>query len=185
MASAKLSGIAVAEVTAGLVLAWSGIRGATLADTLTSLLKGQSPAKVPESSPDIEIGTPGSDGAPAGGTGGPASGALPAPEPAAAGNYSNAQLQALWIMAGGSAGKAAVAACIAQHESSGNAKVTSANPDGGTNVGLWQLDTPGGKGAGHTVAQLQVALTNARVAVAGSSDGTDWSAWATAPACGV
>jgi hypothetical protein len=74
------------------------------------------------------------------------------------------------------------AACHAIQESSGNALVTSPNPDGGTNVGLWQLDTPSGKGAGYTVAQLQNAALNAKVAVSASSDGTDWSAWAT-PGC--
>jgi hypothetical protein len=46
------------------------------------------------------------------------------------------------------------------------------------NVGLWQLDTKG-KGAGHSVAELQDPATNARLAVLGSANGTDWSAWAT------
>lgn len=101
------------------------------------------------------------------------------------GHYSNSQLQALWVAAGGDPSKASVAACIAEHESSGDPGVTSPNPGGGTNVGLWQLDTPGGKGAGFSVAQLKVPLTNARVAVRGSSNGTDWSAWSTAPMCGV
>jgi Lysozyme like domain len=105
--------------------------------------------------------------------------------PPAKGHYSDAQLRALWIAAGGDPSKAAVAACIATHESSGDPGVTSPNPGGGTNVGLWQLDTPGGKGAGFSVAQLKVPLTNARVAVRGSSNGTDWSAWSTAPMCGV
>jgi Lysozyme like domain len=115
------------------------------------------------------------------GTGG-GGGTAPAPGPG--GTYSNAQLQSLWIMVGGSSGKAAGAACIAEHESSGDPTVTSSNPDGGTNVGLWQLDTKG-KGAGYTVAQLQDPTTNARLAVAGSSNGTDWSAWSTAPLCGL
>jgi hypothetical protein len=49
------------------------------------------------------------------------------------------------------------------------------------NVGLWQLDTLG-KGAGHSVAQLQDPLTNARVTVATTDDGANWTAWAT-PGC--
>lgn len=92
--------------------------------------------------------------------------------------YSYAQLEGLWINNGGNRAVAPLAAAIAEAESAGQAAVTSANPDGGVNVGLWQLDTKG-KGAGHTVAQLQDPATNAAVAVAGSKDGTDWSAWAT------
>lgn len=93
--------------------------------------------------------------------------------------YTYAQLEGLWISNGGSAVTAPLAAAIAEAESSGSATVTSPNPDGGTNVGPWQLDTPGGKGAGYTVAQLQNPNTNARVAVLSSAGGTDWSAWAT------
>lgn len=177
----QVSGLAVAEALAGFILLWSGIKNTSLKTTLTDLLKGQSPTAVPEPTPTLGVGSGGGSGT----SGNGSSGTLPAPLPNQKGTYSNSQLQSLWKMAGGSSSTAAVAACIAQHESGGNATVTSRNPDGGTNVGLWQLDTPGGKGAGYTVAQLQNALTNARVAVKGSSDGTDWSAWSTAPACGV
>jgi hypothetical protein len=89
-----------------------------------------------------------------------------------------AQLEGLWINNGGNKAVAPLAAAIAMAESTGRTDVTSANPDGGVNVGLWQLDTKG-KGAGHTVAALQDPATNAAVAVQGSKDGTDWSAWAT------
>ncbi|SRR6266481_3986664 len=87
-----------------------------------------------------------------------------------------AQLEGLWIANGGSKAVAPLAAAIAMAESTGRTNVTSANPDGGVNVGLWQLDTKG-KGAGHTVADLQNPATNAALAVQGSKDGTDWSAW--------
>lgn len=93
-------------------------------------------------------------------------------------HYSYAQLMGLWIRNGGSRGKAPVAAAIAEAESSGRAGVTSANPDGGENVGLWQLDTKG-KGAGYTAAQLSDPATNAHVAVTASKNGNDWSAWET------
>lgn len=93
--------------------------------------------------------------------------------------YTYAQLEGLWVNAGGSAATAPVAAAVAEAESSGNSAATSANPDGGTNVGLWQLDTPAGKGSGFTVAQLSDPATNAAVAVSGSSNGADWSAWET------
>lgn len=94
------------------------------------------------------------------------------------GNYNHAQLMTLWTSNGGSPATANIAGAIAMAESSGRPDATSSNPDGGINVGLWQLDTKG-KGAGYTVAQLQDPGTNARVAVFGSSNGTNWSAWAT------
>ncbi len=87
------------------------------------------------------------------------------------------QIKALWTGNGGSAATANLAAAVAMQESSGKVTVTSANPDGGTNVGLWQLDTKG-VGAGHTIAELQVAATNARITIMGSANGTNWSHWA-------
>lgn len=88
------------------------------------------------------------------------------------------QLEALWIKAGGPPATAPLAAAVAMAESSGRTAVTSANPDGGQNVGPWQLDTRG-KGAGYTVAQLQDPATNAKITVAATNGGRDWSAWAT------
>jgi hypothetical protein len=88
------------------------------------------------------------------------------------------QIRSLWTGNGGSPATAAVAAAIAEAESSGRTQVTSANPDGGTNVGLWQLDTKGA-GAGHTVEQLQDPATNARVTIMKSANGTNWNAWET------
>ena len=109
----------------------------------------------------------------------------PAPGPAgnsapgvSGGTYTHGSLMTLWTLNGGSPTTANIAAAIALAESSGRSTVTSANPDGGTNVGLWQLDTKG-KGAGYTVAQLQNPDTNARVTVFGSANGTNWSAWET------
>ena len=86
------------------------------------------------------------------------------------------QLAALWIHAGGSLASAPIAVAKGLAESSGRTAVISANPDGGTNVGVWQLDTLG-VGSGHSVAQLQDPLTNARLTVQASNDGRDWSAW--------
>lgn len=93
--------------------------------------------------------------------------------------YTYAQLEQLWINNGGSAATAPVAAAVAMAESAGQAAATSANPDGGTNAGLWQLDTPGGGGAGYSVAQLQDPNTNAKAAVAASSGGANWATWET------
>lgn len=73
------------------------------------------------------------------------------------------------------------AVAVALAESSGDPNATSANPDGGTNVGLWQLDTRG-EGSGYTVRQLQDPLTNASVAWRGwHADGNTFRVhWSTA-----
>jgi hypothetical protein len=115
-----------------------------------------------------------------------------APPPAAAGSggatqaghsglYDQASLEALWEQAGGSHSTAVNAACHGMQESSGNRDASSPNPDGGTNWGLWQLDTRG-VGAGYSVAQLEDPLMNARITVAATRNGTNWAQWAT-PGC--
>jgi cell wall-associated NlpC family hydrolase len=52
----RINGLAVAETLAGFVLLWSGVKGATVGQTLRSFLKGQSPATVPEQPPSIGVG---------------------------------------------------------------------------------------------------------------------------------
>lgn len=99
--------------------------------------------------------------------------------PTVAGNYTLSSLQALWQSQGGSSQTAFVAANVAMAESSGNAKITSSNPDGGINVGLWQLDTRG-VGSGYTVEQLQDPATNCRITVMATANGTKWTEWADA-----
>jgi hypothetical protein len=86
------------------------------------------------------------------------------------------QAVALWIKAGGSIGSAPSAVAHAWAESTGRTGVISDNPDGGQNVGLYQLDTKG-VGAGHTVAELQDPLVNTQLAVKGSHDGSNWGPW--------
>jgi hypothetical protein len=98
--------------------------------------------------------------------------------PAAGGTLDKAQLETLWTANGGNPAVANVAAAVALAESSGRPGVTSSNPDGGVNVGLWQLDTKG-VGAGHTITELADPATNARITVMGSTNGTNWSAWQT------
>lgn len=94
------------------------------------------------------------------------------------GTFNHAGLVTLWTANGGSTSTADVAAAVGMAESSGRSAVTSANPDGGTNVGIWQLDTKG-EGAGYTVAQLSDPATNARVTVMKTANGTNWHAWET------
>lgn len=172
----SVNGMGVAATAGGVLLVWSGLKGASVTSSLKDLISGQQPAGTVTNPVGLASFGVGSLG--------PVPGA-PAPPPAPGhGSYTTGQLKSLWILAGGPPSAAAAAACIAMHESSGEPAVTSANPDGGVNVGLWQLDTRG-KGAGHTVAQLQNPLTNARLTVAATGGGRDWSAWATASMCGV
>lgn len=96
-----------------------------------------------------------------------------------AGAYTITDLQQLWTANGGHSSTAFIAANVAMAESSGDANATSKNPDGGTNVGLWQLDTRG-VGAGYTVEQLKDPGTNARITVMNTANGTAWSQWADA-----
>lgn len=105
-----------------------------------------------------------------------------APDPSGAGGSSQTltvtQMYALARNAGLGAPNAIVAAAIGMAESSGRTAVTSSNPDGGVNVGVWQLDTRGG-GAGYTVTQLQNPAVNAKAMAKASSNGTNWNSWAT------
>lgn len=101
------------------------------------------------------------------------------PGPGRTGLYGTAALSVLWTSQGGSPSTAFEAANVALAESSGDPDATSSNPDGGTNVGLWQLDTRG-VGAGYTVEQLKDPAVNARLTVMHTANGTNWSQWADA-----
>lgn len=87
--------------------------------------------------------------------------------------YSFSQLETLWRQAGGSAATAPTAAAVALAESRGIP--TAANPSSAT--GLWQVETSAHPQ--YTSQQLSNPLENAKAAVAISSNGTDWSPWAT------
>lgn len=119
---------------------------------------------------DVQAATGG--GTPPAGTGGTGGG-----NTGGGGAYTQSALAALWTAHGGDVLTANFAAQVALAESSGDAAITSRNPDGGTNVGLWQLDTPGGVGAGYSVAQLQDPATNARVTIMATGNGRNWAQW--------
>ena len=176
MADNNVSGVAAGSVATGILLVFAGIKGYSLPATLQDVITGKSPLKQTKLHP---ITAPGA--APAT-TSTSTSAVQDLPVSSIDGNYSSSQLESLWIMAGGSRASAPNAACHGMQESSGSPIAQSANPDGGTNVGLWQLDTPGGVGAGYTIAQLENPLTNARITVAATRDGADWSNWST-PGC--
>lgn len=168
---------ALSAVAVGSILTYSGVTGKSIIKATVAILQGKSPKTVSPSNQIAGSVTDPSSAAATSSLGGIDANALPS-----AGTYSNAQLQALWIQAGGSSATAAHAACIAEHESSGRASATSSNPDGGTNIGLWQLDTRG-VGSGYTAIELANALNNARITVMATKNGTDWSEWATAGDC--
>lgn len=94
-----------------------------------------------------------------------------------AGPYSPAQLQTLWTSNGGDPAKAQYAAGVAMAESSGNPQSSSSNPDGGTNWGIWQLDTKG-VGAGYPVSDLTDPDKSTQITVMATRNGTDWADWA-------
>jgi LysM repeat protein len=87
--------------------------------------------------------------------------------------YSYAGLYRLWIAAGGSPSRAAVAACIAARESSGKPWAISPTND----WGLWQIHAGG--------SYMLIPFANAQRAIAMSRNGTDWSQWTTHSKCGV
>ena len=163
----------------GAYLTWFGVRywrsdTAWPSDPLKAVLTGK---PIPE--PDRSAGQAAIrgivEGAGSSGAGGDVIGHSPGAGPTAK-VMTKEQIAALWKGNGGSASTAKVAAAVAMAESSGRTGVTSPNPDGGTNVGLWQLDTKG-VGAGHTIEQLSDPATNCRITIMGSANGTNWSRW--------
>jgi hypothetical protein len=98
------------------------------------------------------------------------------------GQYNYAQLEAVWIQAGGSAQTAAMAAAISMAESNGNSGACGTNTNGSVDRGLWQINSTNGSQSSFDV------MTNARAAVAISNNGTNWRPWCTAysdGACGT
>lgn len=88
-------------------------------------------------------------------------------------SYTYAQLEQLWISAGGSRAAAPVAAAIAMAESSGNPDATDYDSNGTVDRGLWQINSIHGAQSTFSVAQ------NAKAAVAISGNGSNWTPWTT------
>jgi lysozyme-like protein len=100
---------------------------------------------------------------------------------ATATTYSYAQLEQLWINAGGPSAVAPIAAAIALAESSGNPQATNPNDNGGTQTswGLWQISN--GTHA-QPVPNILDPNVNAQQAVAkykaeGNSFSPDWGTY--------
>jgi hypothetical protein len=98
--------------------------------------------------------------------------------PAAAGILSYSALERLWVAEGGSASEESVAACISEHESSGNP-----NANNGVDLGLYQIDPANFPSQSYD--SFFSPSVNTADAVSLSKDGTDWTDWQTAPDCGV
>lgn len=100
---------------------------------------------------------------------------------------SYAQLEGLWIQAGGSAATAPVAAAIALAESGGNPNSYNGNTGTGDNsYGLWQINMIGSMGPARlkefgltSDTQLFDPLTNAKAAVIVANGGSNFSPWTT------
>jgi len=144
----------------GVLLVYDGLTGKNFLTTVGNLLTGKSPSKAPQANP-VTVSTATA-----------ASGNVSS----VAGGLSGGSIETLWTSNGGAADTAGIANAIAQAESGGSATVTSSNPDGGTNVGVFQLDTRG-VGAGYTVAELQNPDLNAHITIAATNNGRNWSEW--------
>jgi hypothetical protein len=92
--------------------------------------------------------------------------------------YNYAQLEQLWINAGGPASVAPVAAAIAEAESSGNANATNATDNNGTQTswGLWQISNGTHN---QPVANILSPTVNAQQAVAKYQAANGFSPWGT------
>lgn len=96
--------------------------------------------------------------------------------------FNYAQLEGIWIMAGGNKQYADMAAAIAMAESAGKANNSGTNSNGSVDRGLWAINSVNG-----SASSLDV-MTNARGAVSISNNGTNWRPWCTAyddGACGT
>jgi hypothetical protein len=174
----KISGPALGAVFVGSAFLYAGIKGYSIGQAIQSIVSGKTPTTLGQKFPVQQSAVTAATST----TPVPASPAPSSTTPAVSGGtYTMADLLKLWTANGGAQATAQNAACHAMQESSGESWVTSGNPDGGTNVGLWQLDTKG-VGAGHSIAELQNPDLNCRLTIVATGNGVNWSQWST-PGC--
>ena len=82
-------------------------------------------------------------------------------------------LERLWDGAGGNPAQAQTAASIAMAESGGNADATSANSNGTTDRGYWQINST------HGALSTYDPQANAQAAVQISGNGQNFTPWTT------
>lgn len=90
--------------------------------------------------------------------------------------YTFAQLEQLWVQAGGPASTAPIAAAVALAESGGNPRAISSTSD----YGLWQINASNLGDHGLDTTTALDPLANAKAAIQMSGGGTNWSCWCTA-----
>ena len=160
------NGAAYIAIGAGALLTYAGIRGYSVVSAAENIIQGKNP-NTGQKAASLTNSTTNTN-----------SNSSTIQTDANLTSYpTNASIAALWVACGGPADTANFASQVAMAESSGSATVTSSNPDGGTNVGLFQLDTLG-VGSGYTVAQLQNPVTNTRITIKATNGGRDWQEWA-------
>ena len=157
----QFDGIALGSLAVGTLLVYAGVKNISIPAAVQGIIQGKSPQRL---APILPAGTTAVSPSPElpGGTVG--------------GTFTAGQIAQLWTSNGGDPATAGFASQVAMSESSGSASVTSANPDGGTNVGLVQLDTKG-VGSGHTVQELQDPNLNTQITIMATRNGRDWSEW--------
>ncbi|HWG26100.1 hypothetical protein [Actinospica sp.] len=169
-----IDGLALGTIGAGSLFLWAAVQGKSITGTLQALIKGGSPGSAPAANA-ITLQTASA------GAGFDIATNIPA---GSAAYSSSSAVQKLWTDNGGPSNTAAFAAAIAGAESGGSAKVTSSNPDGGTNVGVFQLDTKG-VGSGYSVAELQDANLNTQLTIMATGGGVNWQEWGNSVAAAV
>lgn len=169
-----IDGLALGSIAAGGLFLYAAVQGKSLLSTVQSLVQGKSPSTAAAANPVTVTAAPAAAGYD-----------IATNIPAGTAAYdSSSALQKLWTDNGGPSNTAAFAAAIAQAESGGSATVTSSNPDGGTNVGVFQLDTKG-VGSGYSVAELQDANLNTQLTIAATGGGVNWAQWGNSVAASV
>lgn len=187
MATSGVSGKALAVTMVGVVLAYSGLKGKKISNTVRELIYGKNPADSATTDLPLDAtmagllnpegaGTPGRQDLPPGTT----------PfDPAPAGKMSFSQLQSLAESVGFSPLTAPVMAAIALAESGGNPHSIgdkNLTEEGEMSVGLWQINYRPSRDKGDSVRDPVANLdahTNAVHAYAISGHGSHFSAWTT------
>jgi hypothetical protein len=172
-----INGVAVGITVTGAVFLYSGLTNKSVLSVIQNVITGKTP-ETAKASAEATTDTAEASAAPLTSTSGTTSADFASTTyTGASGTLSSAQVGALWEQYGGNPAKTTYAQGVVNAESGGNPLATSSNPDGGTNVGLYQLDTRG-VGSGYSVAQLQNPATNTQITIMATKNGTDWAEWA-------
>lgn len=189
--SGGISGIAVAAAMAGGIFLYSGLKGKSISVVLRDLIEGKNPSTAAQDQA-INIGSiANSSDSPTGsgplgsltGTTGTYNGPDWATKQYAANSMDSlsfSQISQLWVMAGGPASVAPIAAAITAPESGRRpGRIQLGEPYATTGWGLWQI-TPGNSvPSAGTDNQLLVPINNAHAAVAKYKAAGGFSPWVT------